>query len=59
MKEMTRKEALEILIAQGYCNAGRELRCEDCPLHDEEDDERCHISESRMAEAVRIIEKEM
>lgn len=59
MREMSRTEALEILIAQGYCNSGGELRCEDCPLYDEEDDEKCKISERRMAEAVRIMEKEI
>lgn len=54
---MSREEALTILVAQGYC-ASNALRCEDCPVYDG-DDTKCDFSSSTIAEAVRIIEKEL
>ena len=57
---MNRDEALKILIAQGYCNAGKELKCEDCPCHDSAhpDDRSSCPSIKQIAAAVKVMEQE-
>lgn len=56
---MTKKEALKILIAQGYCNAGKELKCEDCICYDADliEDFICCPTIAQTATAVKVIEQ--
>jgi hypothetical protein len=54
---MSREEALKILVAQGYCNVGKELSCKDCPCYTG-NAEVCPTNQE-ITEAVRIIEQEL
>lgn len=54
---MSREEAFKILIAQGYCNVGKELKCEDCPCYTG-NTEVCPTSKE-ITEAVRLMEEEL
>lgn len=58
---MSRDEALKILLATGYCEGGKYLRCEDCPYYDADliEDLSCCPTEKQISVAVAVIEAGM